>query len=152
MTADDDPRNEALAAEHAAVWSYGVLAARTSSSANPALVALFTRAYRAHVGARDALLVALSKEKVAPAIASPSYPLPARLDSPAALKAAAAAVEAHCCEVYAWLVSRSTGATRIAAITALEMGAVRELGLRGTPETFPGAAELADRIGLDTGP
>jgi hypothetical protein len=148
----EDPRQEALAAEHAAVWTYAALAARTSRSANPGLLKRLEASYDAHEIARDRLLSALADQPDGPAIASPSYPLPTRLTTPAALRAAAADVETHCNEVYAWLVSRTAGVERANAMTALEMGAVRELALRGTPEMFPGATELADRIGLDTGP
>ncbi|WP_300681304.1 DUF4439 domain-containing protein [Nocardioides sp.] len=148
----DDPRQEALAAEHAAVWTYAVLAARTSRSADAALLHRFKANYDAHEIARDTLLAALADVEGGPVVASPAYPLPARLSTPATLKAAAADVEKHCNEVYAWVVSRTTGAQRAAAITGLNRGAVRELGLRGTPEMFPGAEELADRVGLDTGP
>ena len=150
--AGHDARQEALAAEHGAVWTYAVLAARTSRSANPALLRRLTAHYDAHEVARDGLLRDLATQPGGAVLASPSYPLPARLDTPAALQAAAADVERHCNEVYAWLVSQTTGAERAYAITALEKGAVRELALRGTPEMFPGATELADRVGLDTGP
>ncbi|MFT4265223.1 MAG: DUF4439 domain-containing protein, partial [Nocardioides sp.] len=101
---------------------------------------------------RDALLAALAEDGTEPAVASPSYPLPARLARPAQLKAAAADVETRTNEVYAWVVSQTSATTRADAVEALEKGAIRELGLRGTPEMFPGATELADRAGLDTGP
>ncbi|MFT4265364.1 MAG: DUF4439 domain-containing protein, partial [Nocardioides sp.] len=66
----EDARNEALAAEHAAVWTYGVLAARTSRSRSPALLTLLNRNFKAHVRARDALLAALAEDGTEPAVAS----------------------------------------------------------------------------------
>ena len=47
--------------------------------------------------------------------------------------------------MYADLVANTYGDQRQWAIVALTDTAIRELGLRGSPETFPGMPELADR-------
>nr|WP_246284191.1 DUF4439 domain-containing protein [Nocardioides perillae] len=135
---------DALAAEHAAVWALGVLGARTSSSAQPGLTAALTSAYAAHRDRRDllqALLVALGEEPVA---AAPAYALPPS-SGPDEVAASARAVETRCGTWWAAAVEATTGPTRALASDALGDTAVRGLVGRGGPEIFPGADELADR-------
>ncbi len=58
---------------------------------------------------------------------------------------AARALEESCAATYSWLVAETTADLRMWAIEALNETAVRVLTLRGTPETFPGVGEYADR-------
>ena len=51
---------KALAAEHAAVFLYGLLGSRTSASRQPALAAALSRAFADHRDQRDALTVMIS--------------------------------------------------------------------------------------------
>lgn len=135
----------ALAAEHAALHVYGTLGARTSASASPQLFADVSAGYAAHRGRRDQLASRLRERGADPVAARPAYVLPAPLDTPGQVAAAALEVERACTATYAWLVGQTSAADRRWAITALTQTAVRELAYRGSPEIFPGAGEHADR-------
>ncbi len=52
---ETDALQTTLAAEHAAVYVYGVLGGRTSKSAEPATYAAISSAYDAHRARRDQL-------------------------------------------------------------------------------------------------
>ena len=141
-----------LAAEHAAVYLYGVLGARTSQSAAPALSEVLRETWAEHRDRRDDLLgrvAAAGGEPVPPAAAYavPSAPLVpgGSLETPAGVTAVAAHVEAGCATTYAAAVGTAAGDVRRLAIGWLSGSAVRELAFRGTPEMFPGAGEHADR-------
>lgn len=134
-----------LAAEHAAVFVYGVLGGRTSASATPALFTAVTQAYDAHLARRDELTDAIAADGGTPVAAEPAYEVPARLETPDQITRAALATERSCATTYAWQVAGTATTWRRWAIEALHEAAVRELVFRGTPETFPGADEYADR-------
>jgi hypothetical protein len=139
-----DALQTTLAAEHAAVWVYGVLGGQTSSSDEPELYADVLAAYRLHRGRRDLLTGLIAKGGAEPVAAEVGYEL-GPVGSPALVEAAALAVEQRCAATYADLVGRTTGRRRAWAIRALTDAAVRQLRFRGSPETFPGAGELANR-------
>ncbi|QIG42423.1 DUF4439 domain-containing protein [Nocardioides anomalus] len=80
-----------------------------------------------------------------PQPAAPAYTPPPGLDTTDGRYAAALALEQACAETYAALVGETTGERRVEAIGLLDDAAVRALSFRGTPETFPGADEYADR-------
>jgi hypothetical protein len=134
---------ETLAAEHAAVWVYGVLGGRIPASDNPDEAALLLAAYDVHRGRRDHLRTLLAGQGVTPTPPAPGYRLDADTRAPAGLLSAALDVERRCSEVYAQLVASSVGATRRWAADALADCAVRQLGFGGRPSAFPGAPELA---------
>ena len=140
-----DALQRALAAEHAALHVYGTLGARTSASATPTLFADITAGYNAHRARRDQLTARVRDHGEEPVAAEPAYELPAPLDNPAQVTAAALDVERSCTATYAWLVGQTSGADRQWAVTALTEAAVRELTFRGSPEIFPGGGEHADR-------
>ena len=140
-----DALQRALAAEHAALHVYGTLGARTSASATPTLFADITAGYNAHRARRDQLTARVRDHGEEPVAAEPAYELPAPLDNPAQVTAAALDVERSCTATYAWLVGQTSGADRQWAVTALTEAAVRELTFRGSPEIFPGRGEHADR-------
>ncbi|MCB0894872.1 MAG: ferritin-like domain-containing protein [Nocardioidaceae bacterium] len=146
---DDAPEVEALqttlAAEHAAVYAFGVLGGRTSRAATPQLFATVSAAYAAHRARRDHLVRELAGQDVDPVAAEPAYDVPRPLDTPAQVERTGLDLERSCAATYAYLVASSTGETRRWAIAALNETAVRELAFRGTPETFPGGDEYADR-------
>jgi hypothetical protein len=133
-----------LAAEHAAVWVYGVLGGQTSRSEAPGLYDDVLTAYRLHRGRRDLLTGLIARSGAEPVAAEVGYEL-GPVGSPARVMAAALGVEQRCAVTYADLVARTTGRRRAWAIRALTDAAVRQLRFRGSPETFPGAGELANR-------
>jgi Domain of unknown function (DUF4439) len=138
-----------LAAEHAAVYVYGALGGRTSPSRSPALFAAISAAYAAHRARRDRLTHEIRAGGADPVAAEPPYELPQRLETAEEISRAALDLERSCATTYAYLVANTAKDLRRWAIGALNETAVRELAFRGTPETFPGAGEYADRLGLD---
>ena len=131
-----------LAAEHAAVYVYGLLGSRTSQSAEADLYTALRSAYDAHRARRDTLTGEIAALGQAPVAASPAYTAPAGLDTPDGRYAAALALEQGCAATYAALVGASAGPRRADAIALLDDAAVRELSFRGTPQAFPGAADF----------
>ena len=142
---ESDVLQEVLANEHAAVYLHGVYGARTSQSAQPDLYLALRAAYDAHRGRRDELAGQLAAEGVTPVAGATAYEVPDGLETADGVTAAALDLERACAEVYAGAVASTTAERRAWAVAALNDAAVRELGLRGTPEMFPGAGEYADR-------
>lgn len=140
-----DTLQEVLADEHAAVYVYGVLGARTSESATPDLYLTIRAAYDAHRVRRDELTAQIAADGATPVPAATAYEVPPGLETADGVTSAALELERACAEVYAAAVASTTAERRTWAVGALNDAAVRELGLRGTPEMFPGAGEYADR-------
>jgi hypothetical protein len=134
-----------LAAEHAAVYLFGVLGGRTSRSATPELYGAVSAAYAAHRARRDHLVREITDLGKEPVASEAAYALPRHLGTPARIERAALDLERSCAATYAYLVANTVEDRRRWAITALNETAVRELVFRGTPEMFPGADEYADR-------
>ena len=134
-----------LAGEHAALYVYGALGAQTSQSAAPSLYAALTDAYEAHRARRDQVVAILTDLGEQPTAAEPVYELPKDLGSTDAVTDRALEIERSCASTYAYLVANSPSAERRLAVNLLIQTAVRELAFRGTPETFPGSNEYADR-------
>ena len=128
----------ALAAEHAALYVYGVLGARTSESGQPTVFAEVTDAYVTHRAWRDLLTRRLLDQGAEPAPAAPTYEVP---QQPVVARAAAA-LEARCAETYAFVVAHTSGADRQWAIGALVRTAVRQAAFGTAPGPFPGAPDL----------
>jgi hypothetical protein len=140
-----DVLQQVLANEHAAVYVYGVLGARTSQSATPDLYLVLRAAHDVHRGRRDELTGQVAHEGVTPLASATAYEVPAGLETADGVTSAALELERACADVYAAAVASTTADRRSWAVGALNDAAVRELGLRGTPEMFPGAGEYADR-------
>ena len=140
-----DALQTTLAAEHAAVYVYGVLGGRTSRSATPELFDAVSAAYAAHRARRDHLVREITGLGDEPVAAEAAYDVPQPLQTPGQVERAALDLERSCAATYAYLVASTAGGRRRWAIEALNETAVRELVFRGTPETFPGADEYADR-------
>jgi hypothetical protein len=131
-----------LAAEHAAVYVYGVLGGRTSQSRQADLFAAVTAAHAEHRSRRDELsrmIRDLGAEPVASAAAYALDPVPT---SAAQVRRAAQDVESASAQSYALQVAGTAAGSRRWAITALTDAAVRRRGFGGAPEAFPGATEL----------
>jgi Domain of unknown function (DUF4439) len=131
-----------LAAEHAAVYVYGVLGGRVSTSAEPELAASLRTAYIVHRGRRDQMTAIVLAAGAEPVPAEVSYELPNAADTAARCRLAAAAVEQRCAVVYAAAVGSTARANRQWAIDALSDAAVRALGFGEPASPFPGIAEL----------
>ncbi|MDX6356764.1 MAG: hypothetical protein QOF98_3667 [Streptomyces sp.] len=127
----------ALAAEHAAVYGYGVVGGRITTSRE----AEARQAYDAHRARRDSLIRTLTDLGAQPVAAAAGYELPFPVtDSADALKLAAF-LEDRVAGAYGDLVRASTGSLRQDAAAALRDAAVRAVRWSATSKPFPGLAE-----------
>jgi Domain of unknown function (DUF4439) len=135
---DADALQPALAAEHAAVYVFGALAARATGSLADAL----GTAYAEHRARRDELTGLIRNGGEEPVAAAPAYRLPQPLTTVPQVRRAAVRAETAAAEQYAAVVVTTTDDDRSWAISALTACAVRIVALGGAPAAFPGAAEL----------
>ncbi|MEU1012019.1 ferritin-like domain-containing protein [Streptomyces sp. NPDC005890] len=134
----------ALAAEHAAVYGYGVVGGRIDERRRTQA----RSAYDAHRARRDALVRAVRDLGGTPVAASAGYALPFPVQDGAAAVRLAAQLEERLAGVYSDLVRAATGARRADAAGALREAAVRAVRWSGESVAFPG---LAERSGGQTG-
>ncbi|MFJ5142452.1 ferritin-like domain-containing protein [Streptomyces sp. NPDC088707] len=132
-----DATQAALAAEHAAVYGYGVVGGRIGAERR----AEATAAYEAHRARRDTLRRAVRDLGGTPVVAAAAYELPFRVTDPAGAVRLAAVLEDRVAGVYSDLVRATDGARRREAAAALREAAVRAVRWRGSDVTFPGLAE-----------
>ncbi|MFI6771067.1 ferritin-like domain-containing protein [Streptomyces sp. NPDC050355] len=145
---DDDERDEkdeltavqaALAAEHAAVYGYGVVGGRITADRRKEALA----AYDAHRARRDALHREVRELGGTPRAAAAAYALPFPVPDAAAAVRLAAELEDRLAAVYADLVRAGGRARRREAAAALREAAVRSVRWRGGGVAFPGLVERA---------
>ncbi|MFF2331247.1 MULTISPECIES: ferritin-like domain-containing protein [unclassified Streptomyces] len=129
----------ALAAEHAAVYGYGVVGGRVADDRR----ADATAAYHAHRARRDALARTVRDLGGEPVAAQAAYALPFAVPDPAAAVRLAALLEDRVADVYSDLVRAAAGPLRREAADALREAAVRAARWRGSGVAFPGLAERA---------
>ena len=143
MSDGDDKELEAfqkaLAAEHAAVYGYGVVGGRIREGRRTEARA----AYDAHRARRDALSRAVRDLGGEPVAAAAAYALPFPVPDSAAAVRLAAELEDRVAGVYSDLVRAAEGGTRRTAAEALREAAVRAVRWRGESVAFPGLAERA---------
>jgi len=137
-----DALQATLADEHAAVYTYGVLGARTSQSATPTLYDALTSGYRRHRARRDQLQVLVDEAGGEPVAAAAAYELDGRLLRAPQVEAAARELEVASVERLTALVAQSSGTVREWALTEATWSAAWQLELGGEPQTWPGAPEL----------
>lgn len=129
----------ALAAEHAAVYGYGVVGGRIREERRSEARA----AYDAHRARRDALAREVRDLGAEPVAASAAYALPFPVgDSDDAVRLAAD-LEDRVAGVYSDLVRAAEGEVRGRAAEAVREAAVRAVRWRGESVAFPGLAERA---------
>ncbi|MFJ3234759.1 ferritin-like domain-containing protein [Streptomyces sp. NPDC086787] len=138
----------ALAAEHAAVYGYGVVGGRIGTARQ----AQARTAYDAHRARRDALAREVGDLGAEPVAASAAYALPFAVPDSAAAVRLAAELEDRVAGVYSDLVRASDGARRGAAAAALREAAVRAVRWRGESVAFPGLAERAGETAATASP
>ncbi|WP_461011933.1 ferritin-like domain-containing protein [Streptomyces capparidis] len=127
----------ALAAEHAAVYGYGVVGARLDEGRRTRA----RSAWDAHRARRDALERTVRDLGGRPRAAAPAYALPRPVPDAAAAVELAAELEDRVAAVYADLVRHTRGELRRDAAAALREAAVRAVGWRGRSTAFPGLPE-----------
>ncbi|MFI6374485.1 ferritin-like domain-containing protein [Streptomyces sp. NPDC050546] len=130
----------ALAAEHAAVYGYGVVGGRIGDGQRVEA----HRAYDAHRARRDALAREVKDLGGRPAAAAAGYALPFPVSDAGAAVRLAAELEDRVAGVYSDLVRAAAGGRRVLAAEALREAAVRAVRWRGESVAFPGLAERAD--------
>lgn len=142
---DEDKKREltalqaALAAEHAAVYGYGVVGGRIREGRRTEAKS----AYDAHRARRDALAREVRDLGGTPVAAAAGYALPFPVpDSDAAVRLAAE-LEDRVAGVYSDLVRATVDGRRTMAAEALREAAVRAVRWRGESVAFPGLAERA---------
>ncbi len=132
---------DALAAEHAAIWGYGVLGGHLTG---PALD-LARQSEAAHRDRRDALMMQLSAAGVTPPAAASMYQLPEPVTDPASATRLAVTIEERTAAQWRAVLPTVTGDDRRAPLSALTDCALRAARWRRlagqTPATvaLPGA-------------
>ena len=131
-----DAAQAALAAEHAAVYGYGVVGGQAAAARKREA----TQAYDAHRARRDAMIRTVRDLGATPVAAAAGYALPFPVTGPAAAVRLAAYLEEHVAGAYGDLVRASLGGIRQDAASALREAAVRAVRWRGGSVAFPGLA------------
>jgi hypothetical protein len=146
MTASADVAalQRCLAAEHAAVYGYGVVGGRLAGIADAAdAIDLAERSYDQHRAARDRLTALAARLGARPVAAKPAYDTPF---TPAALvgcRRLARLMERRCCEEYAYAVAQpTTREVRRVLARGLTDSAVRGVWWGAAPQPFPGRPDL----------
>ena len=138
----------ALAAEHAAVYGYGVVGGRIREERRSEARA----AYDAHRARRDALAREVRDLGAEPVAASAAYALPFPVPDSGAAVRFAAELEDRVAGVYSDLVRAAEGELRGTAAEALREAAVRAVRWRGESVAFPGLAERAGTASASAAP
>jgi hypothetical protein len=124
----------ALAAEHAAVYGYGIVGAMTVGSDQAAARTDWTT----HQEARDSLTAMLVKLGATPVAAGTAYRLPFAVTGAKSARDLAAALEDGVTRAYLGLVAVSEPALRDFGATAMQPAATRAASWRGATVAFPG--------------
>ena len=124
----------ALAAEHAAVYGYGVVGAMLAGAALAGARADWT----AHQVARDTLEAMLTERGATPEAASPAYKLPFPVTGAASAKNLAVALEDGVTRAYLGLVAVNDPALRTFGAKAMQTSANRATAWSGRTVAFPG--------------
>jgi hypothetical protein len=127
----------ALAAEHAAVYGYGVAGAHLHGRRRAAATADWV----AHQQARDELSALLRSRAVQPVPAAVAYQLPEPVRSTRTAVALAVHLEDHVAAAYAGLVAVRDAAVRALGAGQLRASALRAAYWRGGSVAFPGLQE-----------
>ena len=133
-----DALQRTLAAEHAAVYIFGVLGGRAAVLGLSPLRPALETASATHLTRRDQVRVLVRRAGGDPVAAEPAYDLPRALTTPAQITAEALRVERACVATYAALVAATTGSDRAWAVVTLSAGALSELSFGGPPLPLPG--------------
>jgi hypothetical protein len=129
----------ALAAEHAAVYGYGVVGAYLSGTSR----ATATADWVAHQNARDELEATLRSGGAQPGPAAVAYQLPVPVRTPAQAVSLAVILEERIATAYLGLVALSTPRLRELGALQVRASALRAAFWRGTTVAFPGLTAAA---------
>jgi Domain of unknown function (DUF4439) len=130
---------QCLAAEHAAVYGYGVVGGVLADIAGAGGLRTYAQdCYSAHRARRDALIEFLTRSGQRPVAAHPAYRLPGPVVGRSGCTALARQIERRSAAVYAFAVSQTSHGSRAMAVDALTDCALRETGWGAEPRAFPG--------------
>lgn len=129
----------ALAAEHAAVYGYGVAGAHLAGPQQNAA----TRAWDAHRAMRDTLIAMVSARGAAPVAAADAYKLPFAVHAAHVAASLALELEEGVMRAYLGLVAVPDASLRVFGAQALQAAALRAAAWRGGPVAFPGLPRSA---------
>ena len=127
----------ALAAEHAAIYGYGVAGAQLGGNARAGA----TSDWKAHLIARDTLVTMITDLGATPVTAEVAYALPFPVDGPAAAAKLAAVLEDRVAGAYLGVVAVDDAKLRMFGATAMQAPARRAAGWRGSTVAFPGMSK-----------
>jgi hypothetical protein len=134
-----EPLQPCLAAEHAAVYGYGVLGGVVSAGVSDAPIAKAAVAsYDAHRRRRDLLVDLITAAGDTPVAAEAAYDVPFRVAGEATARRLARLLEARCATVYARAIAATTGDVRAMTSAVLLDCAVRGARWGAAPTAFPG--------------
>lgn len=133
---------DCLAAEHAAIWGYGVVGGVLSVTTRRAEEGYAIASYAAHRARRDTLTSLIASLGAPPRSAEPVYATPFAVTDVTACRELAQRIEHRTTAVYAFGVSQTVGDVRAMLADGLTDAAVREVRWGGAVTAFPGAAEL----------
>ena len=124
----------ALAAEHAAVYGYGIVGAMLTGSEQGDARSDWT----AHQVARDTLEAMLTRLGATPVAASPAYALPFAVTEASSAMRLAATLEEGVTRAYLGLVAVNDRTLRAFGALAMQPSATRAAAWRGSTVAFPG--------------
>jgi uncharacterized protein DUF4439 len=140
-SAEDAALQEALAAEHAAVWGFGVVGAAVPSDLRPPV----DLARSAHRDVRDRVTALLADRGAEPVAPLAAYALPFQVRTAADAAALADTLESGVATAWAWVldqaVERSTRELAVGVLSDSEVRAVLWRGQAGqttVTSAFPG--------------
>jgi type II secretory pathway pseudopilin PulG len=134
-----DALQQALAAEHAAIWAYGLAGAFLPPAADPALA----KGSAAHTARRDATVELVKKAGATPKSAEPGYTTPQPLTNQSSAFVLLVAAETDVASAWRSVLEHTTDTTiRKTALDALTDGAVRAMSWRQSAGQTPSTPAL----------
>jgi hypothetical protein len=132
-----------LAAEHGAVYGYGVVGGRLAGLRSPReIVDSAAESYEWHRSRRDALDQSVRDLGADPVTAEPAYSLPLTPDTVPECQRLARYLESHCSQAYAYAISIASPQARGRLAASLSETAVRAASWGARLEAFPGRPDL----------
>jgi len=133
---DLDALQAALAAEHAAIYGYGLLGAHLTGARQQAATAV----WEAHRARRDRLATLIAGLGGTPVAAQPAYRLPVQVTSARTAAQLAVALEQNVLTGYVGLAGATGPALRKVAAQAMQEAMTRQIrwGGSGLATAFPG--------------
>jgi hypothetical protein len=133
------PLQPCLAAEHAAVFGYGVLAGVVSAGVSDTPIArIAVASYDVHRDRRDQLVDLIAATGATPIAAEAAYDVPFAVAGDATARRLARMLEARCATVYARATAATTGDARAMTSAVVLDCAVRGVRWGAAPTAFPG--------------